>query len=62
MKSFDLLAQSAYAVFVKRSRAEMALMAHSAPPAPAWADLAPEVQVCWLAVAQHLVAEVAALH
>lgn len=64
MKSFDQLGQSAYAAFSKAAATEMARLRDRdwAPTAPQWEALAPEVQACWLAVARHMVAEVALLH
>jgi hypothetical protein len=64
MKSFEQLGQAAYAAFCKKASTELAALKDrewtGAPPA--WAELAPEAQACWVAVARHLVAEVAALH
>jgi hypothetical protein len=64
MKSFEQLGQAAYAAFCKKASTELAALKDRdwTSAAPAWAELAPEVQACWVAVAQHLVAEVAALH
>lgn len=58
MKTFEQLAQSAYAAYCKRACGK----SFDAKPLPTWAELPAERQACWRAVAKHLVAEVAALH
>jgi hypothetical protein len=64
MTDFEVLAQSGYTAFTKHAEPALRALrdANWQAPLPAWDDLAPEVQQCWLAVAQHMVAEVAALH
>ena len=60
MKTFDQLAQSAYAAQVKKA-AELddeGLAAHALP----WAELDAGTQECWVAVAKQLWAEFAAIH
>lgn len=64
MKTFDQLGEAAYAAFRKKASTELSRLHDRdwTTAAPPWADLAPEVQTCWVAAARHLVAEVAALH
>jgi transcriptional regulator of met regulon len=58
MKSFDQLAQVAYAAYTKQAVGK----AFDGKPLPTYAQLGAERQACWVAVAKQLVAEVAALH
>lgn len=64
MTTFETLAENAYKAFVKQAEPTMKALrdAHWEYPPPLWGQLAPEVQECWLAVARHMVAEMAALH
>lgn len=64
MKSFEQLGEAAYAAFRKKASTELVRLQDRdwTLAAPPWADLAPEVQTCWVAVASHMVAEVAAPH
>lgn len=64
MKTFEQLGQAAYEAFCKKASTELAALKDRdwTASAPIWSELAPEVQTCWVAVARHLVAEVAALH
>ncbi len=64
MKSFEQLGQAAYTAFRKAAGSELTRLRDRdwTSTAPAWAELHPEVQACWVAVARHMVAEVAAQH
>ena len=58
MKSFDQLAQSAYEAFSKALDANY----RSDAAWPCFAELSQQERNCWLAVAQQLTAEIAAIH
>lgn len=60
MKTFDQLAQSAYAAYCKQAVEldDEGLGAHALP----WGELEAGTQACWVAVAKQLLAEFAAIH
>jgi hypothetical protein len=60
MKSFDQLAQSAYTAYCKQMEKEA--QHDFAPELPAWTWLPESERNAWIACAQQLLAEFAALH
>lgn len=58
MKSFEQLARSAYAAYCKQAGG----VTFDGKPLPTFEQLGLDRQLCWIAVAKQLVAEVAALH
>ncbi|MFM9881214.1 MAG: hypothetical protein ACKVOO_12490 [Burkholderiaceae bacterium] len=59
MKSFDQLAQSAYEAFMNAMNEQDRGDPHDWPR---FDELHQEARACWLAVAQQLTAEIAAIH
>lgn len=63
MKSYDQLAASAYAAYLKSAYDQQKLNPNLwIKEQPAWEALIPEMQECWLAAARQLWAEFAAVH
>jgi hypothetical protein len=64
MRSFEQMAQTAYARFCKAMQASYAAERDAvwAANMPVWGALTPKDQACWVEVAQQVAAEVAALH
>ena len=58
MKTFEQLAQSAYKTFCKR----FGKVAIDGRPHATWDELGTLRQECWLEVAKHIAAEIAAIH
>lgn len=58
MKSFDQLAQSAYAAYVKQAAGKTL----NGFPLVAWDKLGDEHKACWIAAAKQLWAEFSAIH
>jgi hypothetical protein len=58
MKTFEQLAQSAYAAYCKQAGGTT----FDGKPAPTWEQLGADRQACWEAATKQLVAELAALH
>ena len=58
LQSFDKLAQSAYHAYCKAAGGKT----FDGKPLPTYAQLGAERQACWMAAAQQVAAEVAALH
>lgn len=58
MKSFDQLAQSAYAAYVKQASGRTL----NGLPLLTWERLSDEHKACWIAAAKQLWAEFAAIH